>query len=74
MITASDTLPPGTKTCNFCGHHFWHFSECPKCRDQFAMAALNRLIINSSDINDFPKRTARNSYVIADAMLEVRKK
>ncbi len=47
----------------------------PYLRDQFAMAAIGGIIqhANASDVNDFPKRFARWSYLMADAMLEARK-
>lgn len=86
-------------SCNFCGFavpvalpdeispDWMHFGCCPKCRDEFARAALTGILANPQSMSDIrmqageepgvPLRMmdifASSSYSIADAMLKARK-
>ena len=73
--------------CNYCGHTMPQgiFSECPRCRDQFAMAALTGIaqatsqahfhgLNGGSNTKADSGEMARISYSCADAMLEARKR
>lgn len=75
-------------SCRYCGHKLsmvkltTHavFNECPRCRDEFARAALTGALTNCETMETVPLRggimpkvTAEWAYVMADAMLAARK-
>lgn len=75
-----DVQPQVTGETNLLARDKWnrrapsvHSEEFPDLRDQMAMAAMTRLIVDPARADQSRAECARLSYLMADAMMEARR-